>query len=67
MQTIRRDESTRLNLLTRDGAVSVEFTPGLEQRHYTELFEVVKEFDSAAVARQLILDAAKRWGREVEF
>ena len=67
MQTANCEDATRLTLLTRDGAIQVEFMPALDARHYAELFEVVKKFDSGAVARQLILDAAKRWQRQVTF
>jgi hypothetical protein len=59
--------ATQLNLLTRDGAIAVEFSPALENRHYAELFDLVKEFDSEAMMRQLVRDAAQRWGRVVVF
>jgi hypothetical protein len=67
MKTIEAASATSLNLLTRDGAFAVEFTPALEPRHYAELFELVQDFDSEGVARALIMDAAERWGREVTF
>ena len=67
MGTTHCEDATRLTLLTRDGAIELEFRPGLEPRHYAELFELVKGFDSEVVARALIIDAAKRWQREVIF
>jgi hypothetical protein len=67
MQSIQHEEVTRLNLLTRDGAISAEFRPALDQRQYDELHVLVDEFDSIDVAKALISDAAKRWEREVEF
>ena len=36
-------ESTRLELLTGDGAVSVTFTPALDQEQYVELFDIAKQ------------------------
>ena len=65
--TIQRASSTYLNLLTRDGAVAVEFTPALDKEQYAELFVLVQDFDSEALMRVLITDAAKRWGRRVTF
>ena len=67
MQSIQHEEVTRLNLLTRDGAISVEFRPSLDHQQYSELLTLVDEFDSIAVAKALIVDAAKRWERDVEF
>ncbi len=67
MEALQAAGSTYLNLLTRDGAFVVEFTPALEPQHYAELFELVKDFDSEGVARALVADAATRWKREVAF
>jgi hypothetical protein len=58
---------TCLNLLTRDGAVSVKFTPALDQQHYAELFELAENFESDAALRDLVSAAAARWGRQVSF
>jgi hypothetical protein len=58
---------TRLNLLTREGSLSVEFRPALEQAQYDELYVLVEELDTIAVAKTLITDAAKRWQRQVIF
>ena len=65
--TIQTASTTFLNLLTRDGALDVEFSPVIESHHYAELFEIVKAFDSEAVAKLLLVDAAKRCGRSVTF
>ena len=59
--------ATCLNLLTRDGAVGVEFTPALEPQHYAELFELAQEFESEAALREVVTAAARRWGRQVVF
>jgi hypothetical protein len=67
VETIQSAGSTYLNLVTRDGAFAVEFTPPLDKQQYAELFEMVQDLDSEGVARALITDAAKRWGREVAF
>ena len=67
MQTTQGTEATHLTLLTRDGAIAIEIRPALDSRHYDELHSLVKDFDSEGVARALIQDAAKRWGREVKF
>ena len=58
---------TCLNLLTRDGAVGVEFTPALDQEHYAELFELAQDFESEAELRKVVTAAAGRWGRQVSF
>jgi hypothetical protein len=67
VDVIRTVSTTYLNLLTRDGAVAVEFSPALEQQQYAELFELVQDFDSEALMRVMVRDAAKRWGRDVTF
>ena len=66
MKTIPSAESTILNLLTRDGAISVEFRPPLDTHHYAELFDIAQDFDSEAVLRDIVTAAAKRWGRTVK-
>jgi hypothetical protein len=64
---LQSDDVTRLNLLTREGALSIEFRPALNPIQYDELHALVDELDSIEVAKALITDAAKRWEREVEF
>ena len=65
--TQTRDDVTRLNLLTRDGAVAVEFTPSLDAHHYSELFQLANDFDTEIELRALVQKAAQRWGRTVCF
>jgi len=68
MQTTQtRDDVTRLSLLTRDGAVAVEFNPALDAQHYSELFQLAGDFDSEIELRSLVLKAAERWSRTVCF
>jgi len=59
------DDSTRLNLLTRDGALAVEFSPSLGQEHYSELHDIACSADSADELRALVVEAGKRWDRAV--
>jgi hypothetical protein len=58
---------TRLNLLTRDGAVTVEFAPELEPPHYNELFTLASDFETEFDLRSVVAEAANRWGRTVQF
>jgi hypothetical protein len=67
VETFQSVGTTYLNLMTRDGAFAVEFTPALNKQQYAELFTLVQDFDSEGVARALITDAARRWGRQVTF
>jgi hypothetical protein len=62
-----QDDVTRLSLLTRDGAVAVEFTPALDAQHYGELFQLAGDFDSELELRSIVLKAAERWSRSVCF
>jgi hypothetical protein len=65
--TQNRQDVTRLSLLTRDGAVAVEFKPVLDAQHYSELFQIAGDFDSELDLRALVQQAAQRWGRTVCF
>ncbi|HEY2410855.1 MAG TPA: hypothetical protein VGI40_01355 [Pirellulaceae bacterium] len=68
MQTAEiREDVTRLSLLTRDGAVAVEFNPALDTQHYAELFQIAGDFDSELELRAIVQKAAQRWGRMVCF
>jgi hypothetical protein len=60
-------DSTNLNLLTRDGAVAVEFHPVLAAEHYSELHDAVRDADSADDLRQVAQAFAKRRGYKVLF
>jgi len=61
--TVRMD-STRLNLLTRDGAVAVEFSPALEQEHYSELNEIACDAESETELQKAVTAAGERCGQE---
>jgi hypothetical protein len=65
--TESQQDVTRLSLLTRDGAVAVEFNPALDAQHYTELFQLAGDFDGEFELRALVMKAAERWGRGVCF
>ena len=67
MQQIHAGDATRLNLLTRDGALSVEFTPALDAEHYTELYGLVRQCDNESELSSAIIQAAHRWDRTVEI
>lgn len=60
-------DSTHLDLLTREGALSVTFTPTLEQEHYAELAQIVGQQADVTELRSDIIQAANRWGRAVEI
>ena len=62
-----RNDVTRLSLLTRDGAVAVEFSPSLDTQHYAELFQLANDFDSEFELRTIVEKAAERWNRAVCF
>jgi hypothetical protein len=62
-----QDDVTRLSLLTRDGAVAVEFAPSLDAQHYGELFQLAGDFDSELDLRLIVQKAAERWSRSVCF
>jgi hypothetical protein len=60
-------EVTHLNLLTRDGAVAVEFSPALDTQHYAELFQLAYDFETEDELQAMVESAADRWGRTVCF
>jgi hypothetical protein len=62
-----RMESTHLNLLTRDGSLSITFRPPLEEVQYTELDGLVRQCDDPHELRTAILQAANVWERSVEI
>jgi hypothetical protein len=60
-------ESTTLNLLLRDGDITVTFTPALDSDMYVELLDVVAiEFQEHALKVQLT-KLAQEWNRAVRF
>jgi len=60
-------DSTTLNLLTRDGAVTVLISPALEADHYAELHEAVRDAETAEEMREVVKAVCDRLGREVHF
>jgi hypothetical protein len=60
-------DSTTLNLLTRDGVLTVLIVPGLEADHYSELHKAVCEAETPDELRAAVKAACDRWGREVHF
>jgi hypothetical protein len=59
-------KSTHLDLLTREGVLSVKFTPELDQEHYAELVDiVVNSADGTQQLSDAIRQAANRWDRLV--
>jgi hypothetical protein len=60
-------ESTLLNLLTRDGMLTVEITPELDSEHYTLLHLATKDASTADDMREAITVATGGWDRKVKF
>jgi hypothetical protein len=60
-------DSTTLNLLTRDGVVTVLIVPSLNSDHYAELYEIVRSIETAAQLRTAVMAACKKSGRTVSF
>jgi hypothetical protein len=60
-------DSTTLNLLTRDGVVTVLVIPALEADHYAELHTKVCDVETADELREVVKAACDRWGRTVHF
>ena len=64
----RTGGSTVLNLLTRDGAMSVVFPAFLTGEQYTKLFESVREYsDSRFELKVHIALLANEWGLDASF
>ena len=57
---------TGLQLLMRDGAVSVKFHPRLNADQYAELLKFVDHATTRAELRLAVEAAAKRWGVECQ-
>jgi len=60
-------DCTLLNLLIRDGMVTIEFTPALANEHYTQLPIVTKDASTAGEMQEVLEVAADRWFRAVRF
>jgi hypothetical protein len=63
----RMEDSTALNLLTREGVVTVTLTPALQERQYAELYDIVAFCATKEEMRQCVTKAAERWGIGVKF
>lgn len=59
--------NTSLNLLTRDGAVYVAFSPALTAAQYAELLQLVKQPGSDEDLRQALQAWARVNGLSVNF
>ena len=67
MQSTATADQTALNLLTRDGAIAVRFTPALGREHYTELVDIACAALDAQELEDALKSAANRWGIAVEI
>lgn len=60
--------STTLNLLTRDGVVTVLIVPELNADHYSELYDIAcHASETAEELRVAVKAACARWGLTVSF
>lgn len=57
--------STSLNLLTRDGAICVTFSPALEPPQYDQLYDLTKSVETQDDLCKVVLALASRWNRQV--
>jgi hypothetical protein len=56
-------QSTTLNFLANDGAVTVTFTPALDVDHYTDLYGIATgDFGSCKQLSDRIKTKANEWG-----
>jgi hypothetical protein len=60
----RQQEGTTLNLLTREGAVTVSYPVELTEEQYAKLYECVSECDTKQELRECIAMIANEWGIE---
>ena len=58
---------TTLNLLTRNGAVYLDFQPALSAAQYAHLLEIAKEGQTADELRIIVREWAEAVGLEVRF
>jgi len=62
-QTLKNSSSTTLNLLTRDGAVTVTFSTHLTGEQYTKLFDSIRDYsESGFELKERISMLANEWG-----
>ena len=57
--------STTLNLLTREGAMTVTFVPPLEPNQYDELSEVVVRIETPHELMNSMKSLGRKWNRDV--
>ena len=60
-------DSTTLNLLTRDGIVTVLIVPAIDPDQYGELHDIVHAAETADDLKKSIQEACARWGQTVHF
>jgi hypothetical protein len=60
-------DSTTLDLLTREGVLTVLITPALDDDHYAQLHDAVCDSDTADELRVRVRAACDGWGRTVHF
>jgi hypothetical protein len=58
---------TALQLLTRDGAIHVAFSPRLSAEQYAELMILVEATDTKDELSDALRSAALQWGKELEI
>lgn len=57
---------TTLSLLTRSGAITVRFEPGLQPEQYDELLKAMRKVDDTQASMETALrDLGQRWDRQV--
>ena len=59
--------NTSLQLLMRDGAITVAFSPRLTVEQYAELIKLVETPSTKAQLRRELERAAVNWGRKVQI
>ena len=60
-------KETALNLLTREGVVSVSFRPALTPEQYAGLFDAVHDAGTAAQLQESLSRVAEKWGLSVRI
>jgi len=60
-------DQTRLNLLTRDGAVAVVFEPALEPEQYSRLYDIARDAETEVELKLVVKALADQWGRKLYF
>jgi len=60
-------ESTTLNLLTRDGIVTVFIVPALASDDYAAFYDIVRSAETPDELREKLKAASEQWNRTVSF